>query len=94
MAKEPKADDSKGGNGASGEGELSKADVAKRLKGTVTDLVLDARGQPKMEKLPDGSKRHVTVSHPIGAADILDFKVRGDRITAVTIDGRKHEARV
>lgn len=68
--------------------ELTAADVAKLVKREVVEVIIDPKTkQPKL----DEHKRPVTrtVEVEVKANEVLDFAVRGNDVTVVTVDGQK-----
>jgi len=68
--------------------QYTAADVAKLVKRKVVEIVVDPKTkQPKL----DEQKRPVTKTSDIEvkADEVLDFVVRGNDVTVVTVDGQK-----
>ena len=68
--------------------DLTAADVAKLVKRSVIEVVVDPKTkQPKL----DEQKRPVTKTSElaVGADEVLDFAVRGHEVTVITADGQK-----
>lgn len=68
--------------------QFTAADVAKLVKREVVEVITDPKTkQPKL----DEHKRPVTrtVEVEVKADEVLDFAVRGNDVTVVTVDGQK-----
>lgn len=68
--------------------KFTAADVAKLVKREVVEVIIDPKTkQPKL----DEHKRPVTrtVEIEVKADEVLDFAVRGNDVTVVTVDGQK-----
>jgi len=72
---------------------FSRADAAKAVKRTTVEVVTDAKTKkPVFEK--DGTVKTKTVDVAVSADEVLDFALRDDVVTVVTIDGQKLTGRV
>lgn len=65
----------------------TRAEVAKAIQAIVRVPVMN-RGKPVVER-----GVYATQERAARADDILAFRADGDRLTARTVDGRKHEIR-
>ncbi|WP_119304961.1 hypothetical protein [Dongia deserti] len=69
---------------------LTAEQLAKLAKGTkVRVFDVDKKGNPVIDPK---TKQKVVIEREVTAADILDHRMRGDKVTIVTIDGQKIEA--
>lgn len=66
----------------------TKVQVAKAINATVRVPRLDKDREPVVER-----GVYATQERAARAEDILAFRVAGDRLTATTVDGQKHEIR-
>lgn len=74
--------------------QLTKAEAAKHVTGEVLVVVHDKDGNPIVEKTPDERMVYRVQKVPVSAETILDFAVRGDQLSVVTIDGQKLTAKL
>ena len=80
-------------NGDAAAAELTRADVAKLVKGMVVVPEIGKDGQPVMVRPKEGGAFYKTVEVPVKAEHIIGHAVVGDEVVATTVDGQKLRAK-